>query len=197
MRRSGHPSRPRASTCCFLASFKTLLISTKATCLTPKSTSPASFSLAGFQGTLIGRFWVTPEVINEQARKRRIRMSRNSLLLSQGQDAHFVFGGIATPLRSVVVWRSEGTHARPMLKHCTCNPQVTSVNAWLRQFVHATIPREFFSYQNFHPLRKTISQWGAPLCIHLVWVTSMFSLNRFATPLAMPIASAHSLRGEP
>src|SRR6266478_7933294 len=45
----------------FFASFKTLLISTKATCLTPKSTSRASFSLAGFQVTLIGRFWVTPE----------------------------------------------------------------------------------------------------------------------------------------
>jgi hypothetical protein len=26
-----------------------------------ESTSPASFSLAGFQVTLIGRFWVTPE----------------------------------------------------------------------------------------------------------------------------------------
>src|SRR5260370_38919504 len=61
MRRSGHPSRPRAITCCFFASLKTLLISTKATCLTPKSTSRASFSLAGFQVTLIGRFWVTPE----------------------------------------------------------------------------------------------------------------------------------------
>src|ERR1700693_5659106 len=60
MRRSGHPSRPRAITCCFFASLKTLLISTKATCLTPKSTSRASFSLAGFQVTLIGRFWVTP-----------------------------------------------------------------------------------------------------------------------------------------
>src|ERR1700733_3267863 len=63
MRSSGHPSRPRAITCCFFASFKTLLISTKATCLTPKSTSRASFSLAGFQVTLIGRFWVTPEVL--------------------------------------------------------------------------------------------------------------------------------------
>src|SRR6266851_3024332 len=61
MRRRGHPSRPRAITCCFFASLKTLLISTKATCLTPKSTSRASFSLAGFQVTLIGRFWVTPE----------------------------------------------------------------------------------------------------------------------------------------
>src|SRR5208337_2092735 len=48
-------------TCCFFASLKTLLISTKATCLTPKSTSRATFSLAGFQVTLIGRFWVTPE----------------------------------------------------------------------------------------------------------------------------------------
>ena len=61
MRRRGHPSRPRAITCCFFASLKTLLISTKATCLTPKSTSRASFSLAGFQVTLIGRFCVTPE----------------------------------------------------------------------------------------------------------------------------------------
>src|SRR5580700_10936591 len=59
MRRSGHPSRPRAITCCFFASLRTLLISTKATCLTPKSTSRASFSLAGFQVTIIGRFWVT------------------------------------------------------------------------------------------------------------------------------------------
>jgi hypothetical protein len=65
------------------------------------------------------------------------------------------------------------------------------------QFVHATIPPDCFNYQNFHPVRKTISQCGAPLCIHLVWVTSSVSLNCFATPLAMPIASAHSLRGEP
>src|SRR6202167_5953157 len=62
MRRSGHPSRPRAITCCFFASLKTLLISTKAICLTPKSTSRASFSLAGFQVTIIGRFWVTAGV---------------------------------------------------------------------------------------------------------------------------------------
>ncbi len=61
MRRNGHPSRPRAITCCRFASLKTLLISTKAKCLAPKSTSRASFSLAGFQVTLIGRFWVTPE----------------------------------------------------------------------------------------------------------------------------------------
>jgi hypothetical protein len=66
MRRSGHPSRPRAITGCFFASFQTLLISTKATWLAPKSTSPASFSSAGFQVTLIGRFWVTLRVLAKQ-----------------------------------------------------------------------------------------------------------------------------------
>jgi hypothetical protein len=32
-----------------------------AKCLAPKSTTRDSFSLAGFQVTLIGRFWMTPE----------------------------------------------------------------------------------------------------------------------------------------
>src|SRR6266446_2038346 len=61
MRRSGHPSRPRAMTCCFFASLKTLLISTKATALRRNQRPRASSSLAGFEVTLIGRFWVTPE----------------------------------------------------------------------------------------------------------------------------------------
>src|SRR6266852_5095425 len=63
MRRSGHPSRPRAMTCCFFASLKTLLISTKATALRRNQRPRASSSLAGFEVTLIGRFWVTPEVL--------------------------------------------------------------------------------------------------------------------------------------
>src|SRR5258707_14272308 len=62
MRRSGHPSRPRAMTCCFFASLKTYLISTKATALRRNQRPRASSSLAGFEVTLIGRFWVTPEV---------------------------------------------------------------------------------------------------------------------------------------
>ena len=61
MRRSGHPSRPRAITCRFFASLKTLLIPTKATALHRNQRPQASFSLAGFQVTLIGRFWVTAE----------------------------------------------------------------------------------------------------------------------------------------
>src|ERR1700736_4469957 len=61
MRRKGHPSRPKAMTCCFFASLKTLLIPTKATALRRNQRPRASFSLAGFQVTLIGRFWVTAE----------------------------------------------------------------------------------------------------------------------------------------
>src|SRR6185437_12899551 len=61
MRRKGHPSRPRAITCCFFASLKTLLIPTKATALRRNQRPRTPFSLAGFEVTLIGRFWVTPE----------------------------------------------------------------------------------------------------------------------------------------
>src|SRR5712692_2954344 len=63
MRRKGHPSRPRAITCCRFSSLKTLLMPTKATVPTSESTSQAPFSLAGFQVTIIGRFWVTAEGI--------------------------------------------------------------------------------------------------------------------------------------
>jgi hypothetical protein len=42
-----------------------LLISTKATALRRNQRPRASFLLAGFEVTLIGRFWVTPEVMYE------------------------------------------------------------------------------------------------------------------------------------
>jgi len=45
----------------FFASLKTLLIPTKATALRRNQRPRASFPLAGFEVTLIGRFWVTPE----------------------------------------------------------------------------------------------------------------------------------------
>jgi hypothetical protein len=45
------------------SSLKTLLMPTKATVPTSESTSQASFSLAGFQVTIIGRFWVTAEAL--------------------------------------------------------------------------------------------------------------------------------------
>jgi hypothetical protein len=60
MRRSDHPSRPSAMTCCFFSSLKTLLTLTEGNphvMLNVLDSTP----LAGFQMILIGRFWVIPE----------------------------------------------------------------------------------------------------------------------------------------
>src|SRR3974390_2292390 len=59
--RSGHPSRPRAKTCCFFSSVKTLAMSSEATEPPRASMSQTPFSLAGFQVITIGRFWVIAE----------------------------------------------------------------------------------------------------------------------------------------
>ena len=59
IRRSGHPSRPNATTCSLFSVLKTLLMPTgdySACCQ-----CPGPLSLAGFQVTTIGRFWVTAE----------------------------------------------------------------------------------------------------------------------------------------
>jgi hypothetical protein len=61
MRRSDHPSRPRAKTCCFFASFKTLAMPTEPTSLREESMSRTLLSVAGFQVITIGRFWVIAE----------------------------------------------------------------------------------------------------------------------------------------
>ena len=62
IRRSDHPKRPKAMTCCFFSSFKTLLTSTEDTVLTSESTSwVVGLSLAGFQVIMSGRFWVITE----------------------------------------------------------------------------------------------------------------------------------------
>src|SRR5712692_3661411 len=70
MRRKGHPSRPRAITCCRFSSLKTLLMPTKATVPTSESTSQAPFSLAGFQVTIIGRFWGSSALLVKGAGER-------------------------------------------------------------------------------------------------------------------------------
>src|SRR5947209_10698436 len=60
--RSDHPSRPNAITCCFFSSFKTLLTLTEGSRPHVKiNVLNAWLSLAGFEVTLYGRFWVTPE----------------------------------------------------------------------------------------------------------------------------------------
>jgi hypothetical protein len=79
MRRNRHPSRPSAITCCLLSSLKTLLMLTKATAPPPGSTSQASFSLAGFQVTIIGRIRVTAEV---QVSKRTVLASSGTKLMA-------------------------------------------------------------------------------------------------------------------
>src|SRR4051794_18131100 len=59
MRRSGQPSRPSAMTCCRFSSLKTLLTSMEGNPSIVLNVLP--FLLAGFQLSLIGRFWVSPE----------------------------------------------------------------------------------------------------------------------------------------
>src|ERR1700688_4343202 len=60
IRRSAQPSWPSAMTCFFFSSFKTLLTLTEGIPHV-RVNVPTTFSLAGFQVTTIGRFWVTAE----------------------------------------------------------------------------------------------------------------------------------------
>jgi hypothetical protein len=56
MRRSDHPSRPSAITCCFFSSLKTLLTLTEGIFPASESMSWISSLLAGFQVIIVGRF---------------------------------------------------------------------------------------------------------------------------------------------
>src|SRR5215204_5800141 len=62
MRRKDQPRRPKAIICCRLSSLNTLLMTLKAS-LPPRVVNVPGdyFSMAGFEVTLHGRFWVTPE----------------------------------------------------------------------------------------------------------------------------------------
>src|SRR5215471_7060521 len=60
MRRKDHPSFPRAITCCFFSSLKTLLMPSEPIRALLGVNVPG-FPMAGFQLTLYGRIWVTPE----------------------------------------------------------------------------------------------------------------------------------------
>src|SRR5262249_51629232 len=62
MRRKDHPSFPRAITCCFFSSLKTLLMP-REPIKAPLGVNVPDFPMAGFQVTLYGRFWVTAEVL--------------------------------------------------------------------------------------------------------------------------------------
>ena len=60
MRRKGHPSFPSAMTGCFFSSLKTLLMP-KEPIRAPLGVNVPGLPMAGFQLTLHGRIWVTPE----------------------------------------------------------------------------------------------------------------------------------------
>src|SRR6267142_3549402 len=68
MRRSGQPSLPSAMTCCFFASFKTLLMPTEPIRSRRNQCPGRRYPLAGFEVIIIGRFWVITEA---WARERR------------------------------------------------------------------------------------------------------------------------------
>src|SRR5436190_1517148 len=63
MRRSDHPSRPRAITCCRFSALKTLAIPAAGVQPTAQvNVSAPGAALAGFQVSINGRFWVSTEV---------------------------------------------------------------------------------------------------------------------------------------
>src|SRR5213080_2344448 len=63
MRRSDHPSRPSAITCCRFSALKTLAIPAAGVQPTAQvNVSAPGAALAGFQVSINGRFWVSTEV---------------------------------------------------------------------------------------------------------------------------------------
>src|SRR5256885_14679253 len=65
MRRSDHPSRPSAITCCRFSALKTLPIPAAGVQPTAQvNVSAPGAALAGFQVSINGRFWVSTEGID-------------------------------------------------------------------------------------------------------------------------------------
>src|SRR5438445_5487929 len=107
MRRSDHPNRPSAITCCRLSALKTLDIpaaSTKPTA--PVNVSTPGAALAGFQVSIIGRFWVstevliargTPERANDGQRLsgRRPPPANRTALVAPGRSNRRLGGGVS------------------------------------------------------------------------------------------------------
>jgi hypothetical protein len=74
MRRSDHPSRPSAITCCRFSALKTLAIPTAGAKPTAHvNVSAPGAALAGFQVSINGRFWVSTEAVKPRtARKNHL-----------------------------------------------------------------------------------------------------------------------------
>src|SRR5438876_1472564 len=75
MRRSDHPSRPSAITCCRFSALKTLAIPAAGVQPTAQvNVSAPGAALAGFQVSINGRFWVSTEgVVANQLGAERVR----------------------------------------------------------------------------------------------------------------------------
>src|SRR6266699_3397034 len=66
MRRSDHPSRPSAITCCRFSALKTLPIPAAGVQPTAEvNISAPGAALAGFQVSINGRFWVSTEALRD------------------------------------------------------------------------------------------------------------------------------------
>src|ERR1700730_16440245 len=128
MRGSGHPSRPRAITCCFFASLKTLLIPTKATALRRNQRPRASFSLAGFQVTLIGRFWVTAEGADPRPSWRLKSQNKRDCNFPSWQGPPICKGCIPSSAVSSPKFRPD----RPQLNVVPTAPEAVSYR-WLQR----------------------------------------------------------------
>src|ERR1700756_3325163 len=83
MRRRDHPSLPSAITCFFLSVLKTLLIPSEPIRALSGVNVPG-FPMAGFQVTLYGRIWVTPEAI--MTMNEVFGMHRREFLSNHGRN---------------------------------------------------------------------------------------------------------------
>src|SRR5438132_13292732 len=89
MRRSDHPSRPSAITCCRFSALKTLPIPAAGVQPTAQvNVSAPGAALAGFQVSINGRFWVSTEAIAAWVRTRNGEPALRMMGAAAGIDPH-------------------------------------------------------------------------------------------------------------
>src|SRR5438094_966441 len=120
MRRSDHPSRPSAITCCRFSALKTLPIPAAGVQPTAQvNVSAPGAALAGFQVSINGRFWVSTEVEEGSGPlpggpfRVRCRPSRTSRVPGRGSGR----GG-----RRSRCWPSRRSRERASYRFCPCAP---------------------------------------------------------------------------
>src|SRR5213594_418580 len=91
MCRRDHPSFPSEITCCFLSVLKTLLMPSEPIRALSGVNVPG-FPMAGFQLTLYGRIWATPEDRAAMTVSRIIEVLATSVRLSMGRKFSLSLG---------------------------------------------------------------------------------------------------------